>query len=189
MSVPAHEALWVIQAGKLEFSRVIILDLPDEILTRLPPKDSYYEVVVKRPLFQAPLDGAISKNDLMGGMLRPKGHGGKPQKTTSRADGVETVVQGESFEPLNPLMEAPPEKSPSQPNEAAAEASAKRQVKAKDQSAAKAVEASGAVAGKSSEKNTSSASSKPATNTSSRSKGSAKRPGEKKLLDPADLFP
>lgn len=71
-SVSSHEALWVIQAGKLEFSRVIILDLPDEIVSRLPPKDSYYEVVVKRPLFQSPLANSISKDDLMGGMLRPK---------------------------------------------------------------------------------------------------------------------
>lgn len=83
MSVPAHEALWVIQAGKLEFSRVIILDLPEEIVSRLPPKDSYYEVLVKRPLFQTPLTNTISKDDLMGGLLRPKSNGPKPSKPAS----------------------------------------------------------------------------------------------------------
>lgn len=80
-SVPANEALWVINAGKLEFSRVIILDLPEDILARLPPKDSYYEVVIKRPLFQAPIANSISKDDLMGGMLRPK----KPVEKSSSA--------------------------------------------------------------------------------------------------------
>lgn len=92
-TVPVHEALWVIQAGKLEFSRVIILDLPEEYVDRLPPKDSYYEVKVKRPLFQVPIANAISKDDLLGDVLRPKAvardevstKGEKPAKTEKPA--------------------------------------------------------------------------------------------------------
>jgi len=72
--VAATEALWVIGAGKLDFSRVIILDLPPDLQEKLPAKDSYYEVVVKRPQFQSAVaaQSAVSKDDLMGGMLRPK---------------------------------------------------------------------------------------------------------------------
>jgi len=82
--IPPHEGLWVIQAGKLEFSRVIVLELPEEILARLPPKDSYYEVTIKRPLFQSPFAGTISKDDLLGSMLRPKSPTPKPAPTESK---------------------------------------------------------------------------------------------------------
>lgn len=77
------EALWVIMAGKLEFTRVIILELPPDLVERLPAKDSYYEVTVKRPQFQAVMQSNVSKDDLMelGGLLRPKSTpAAKPQE-------------------------------------------------------------------------------------------------------------
>ena len=70
--VAANEALWVIQAGKLEFSRVMILNLPPDLVEKLPPQNSLYDVVVKRPMFQSAVQTTVSKDDLMGGMLRPK---------------------------------------------------------------------------------------------------------------------
>lgn len=96
-SVPPNEALWVIQAGKLEFSRVLILDLPEEIVGRLPPKDSYYEVQIKRPLFHAPLASAVSKDDLMGGMLRPK-------SSTPAAEGTETSAEKKKSDIVEPKL-------------------------------------------------------------------------------------
>jgi hypothetical protein len=83
------EALWVITAGKLEFSRVIVLEMPSELNDRMPAKDSFYEITVRRPLFQSPVAAAppqqqISKEDLMGGMLRPKSApAAKPAETST----------------------------------------------------------------------------------------------------------
>jgi hypothetical protein len=49
--LPPTEALWTIQAGKLEFRGVIVIDVPDEFLPSLPPQDSMYEVAVTGVLF------------------------------------------------------------------------------------------------------------------------------------------
>ena len=70
--VSPTEALWIITAGKLDFTRVIILELPADLTERLPARDSYYEIIVKRPQFQSVVQSAVSKDDLMGGLLRPK---------------------------------------------------------------------------------------------------------------------
>ena len=78
--VPPTEALWIITAGKLDFTRVIILELPAELTERLPAKDSYYEIIVKRPQFQSVVQSTVSKDDLMGGLLRPKTSATKNKK-------------------------------------------------------------------------------------------------------------
>jgi hypothetical protein len=104
-TVPPHEALWVIQAGKLEFSRVIILDLPEEMVERLPSRDSYYDVVIKRPLFA--IAGNISKDDLFGGLLKPKNEGAEssgvahPKSETLKPAGSSTKKPGD---PLNGIL-------------------------------------------------------------------------------------
>jgi hypothetical protein len=72
MSLDTKEALWNIKAGKLEFKGVIVIDVPAEHLEMLPAQDSAYAVSVLGPLFQQPGSVAISKNDLLGDVLRPK---------------------------------------------------------------------------------------------------------------------
>jgi hypothetical protein len=71
----AKEALWNIKAGKLDFKGVIIIDVPAEYLKQLPSDDSMYEVSVIGTLFSpggAPgANGGMSKNDLLGSVLRP----------------------------------------------------------------------------------------------------------------------
>ena len=81
--VKPEDALWVITAGKHDFSRVIVLDLPEDLLTKLPSKDSMYDVVIKRPLFVSPMTSAVSKEDLFAGMLRPKTSTAKPAAATT----------------------------------------------------------------------------------------------------------
>jgi hypothetical protein len=56
---------------------VMILDLPPEFLARLPTRDTQYDMTVLQPMFQLPIVAVISKDDLMGGMLRPKSTGGQ----------------------------------------------------------------------------------------------------------------
>jgi hypothetical protein len=71
------EALWNIQAGKLGFKGVIIIDVPEEFIPMLPAGDSMYEVAVTGTLFtpaatQSTAAGtAVSKDDLLGMVLRP----------------------------------------------------------------------------------------------------------------------
>jgi hypothetical protein len=84
--------LWVIQAGKNTFRRVIIVDLPPPFLARLPSRDTHYEITVLHPLFQIALGTAISKDDLMGGMLRPK---------TSSTPPVDKSAEGKPMEARN----------------------------------------------------------------------------------------
>ena len=81
--------LWIIQAGKNTFRRVLIVDLPPQFLARLPSKDTHYPISVLQPLFQMALVPSISKDDLMGGMLRPK---------TSSAPPAGKSVEGKTTE-------------------------------------------------------------------------------------------
>lgn len=78
LKVNPKEALWNIKAGKLEFKGVIILDIPDELISQLPAGDSMYDVAVSGTLFSVstgdravPSPGAsgISKADLLGSVL------------------------------------------------------------------------------------------------------------------------
>lgn len=65
------EAVWNVKAGKLEFRGVIVVDVPEEFRTQLPPDDSMYEVQVTGPLFTtAAAAGVFSKDDLLGSVLR-----------------------------------------------------------------------------------------------------------------------
>lgn len=78
-SLEVKEALWNIQAGKLGFRGIIIIDVPDEFVPMLPPGDSMYDVAVTGTLFtpsaaatQVTASGtAVSKDDLLGMVLRP----------------------------------------------------------------------------------------------------------------------
>lgn len=54
-NVAPSEALWTVQAGKLEFRGVIIIDVPDEFLPNLPAQDSMYELTVTGVLFTSAL--------------------------------------------------------------------------------------------------------------------------------------
>lgn len=65
------EALWNIKAGKLEFKGVIIIDVPAEYVPQLPSDDSMYEVSVSGPLFSQGAGVSMSKNDLLGSVLKP----------------------------------------------------------------------------------------------------------------------
>lgn len=66
-----REALWNVKAGKLEFKGVIIIDVPPEYLTQLPADDSMYEIAVTGALFNSNAGTAVSKQDLLGSVLRP----------------------------------------------------------------------------------------------------------------------
>lgn len=102
--VSPQEAMWVITAGKLEFSRAIILNLPAELKERLPARDSLYEVTVKRPLFQSVIQSAVSKDDLMGGLLRPKAASAKAPDVKGAADAKATP---EAQAPESPAASEP----------------------------------------------------------------------------------
>lgn len=71
------EALWNIQAGKLAFKGVIIIDVPDEYVPMLPSGDSMYDVAVTGTLFtpsatQSSAAGTpVAKDDLLSMVLRP----------------------------------------------------------------------------------------------------------------------
>ena len=58
MKVSPKEGLWNVKAGKLEFKGVIILDIPDELISQLPRGDSMYDVAVIGTLFSMPNKGA-----------------------------------------------------------------------------------------------------------------------------------
>lgn len=66
MKVTAREALWKIQAGKLEIKGVIVLDIPDEYREMLPAKDSIYPVKVTSPLFSNAGAAPMTTNDMAG---------------------------------------------------------------------------------------------------------------------------
>jgi DNA-binding transcriptional regulator YhcF (GntR family) len=69
--VDPREALWNVKAGKLEFKGVIVIDVPPEYMSQLPSDDSMYEIAVTGALFNAVGGTSISKQDLMGSVLRP----------------------------------------------------------------------------------------------------------------------
>lgn len=55
MVLDPADAVWTIQAGKLEFRGVIVIDVPAEFMEALPPQDSMYEVKVTAAMFAAAL--------------------------------------------------------------------------------------------------------------------------------------
>lgn len=69
--VDPREALWNVKAGKLEFKGVIIVDIPKEYLSQLPSDDSMYDIQVTGTLFNSNAGAQVSKQDLMGSILRP----------------------------------------------------------------------------------------------------------------------
>ena len=71
MKLDVTEALWTIKAGKLEFKGVIVIDVPETHLDKLPEQDSFYEVSVLGPLFTQPGASMVSRTDL-NSILKPK---------------------------------------------------------------------------------------------------------------------
>lgn len=65
-----NEAVWTIQAGKLEFKGVIVVDVPEDCVQQLPPQDSMYEISVVGPMFAVPGQQQFTKED-MEGLLGP----------------------------------------------------------------------------------------------------------------------
>ncbi len=71
VKLETKDALWNIKAGKLEFKGVIIVDVPEEFAPQLPSDDSMYEVSVSGALFTQNAGVSMSKNDLLGSVLKP----------------------------------------------------------------------------------------------------------------------
>jgi hypothetical protein len=70
--VEAKDALWNVKAGKLDFRGVIIVDVPADYIAQLPADDSMYEVSVVGPLFAGAAQMSVSRDDLLGNVLRAK---------------------------------------------------------------------------------------------------------------------
>ena len=69
------EALWNIQAGKLEFKGVIVVDVPEEYRPQLPASNSMYDVSISGSLFTPASSkpnaaGIAVTKDLLGSVLR-----------------------------------------------------------------------------------------------------------------------
>jgi hypothetical protein len=97
--VTPREALWNIQAGKLPYKGVIILDIPAEYREMLPAKESIYKVDITGPLFSSAGGSSMSSKDManMGLVGVGSGEQRKPAQRTS--------------EPRTPQQEAVPETS------------------------------------------------------------------------------
>lgn len=83
IKVPDEMPLWKIKAGSKEFSAIIAIDVPDDMLDRLPPKDTSYVLEVVGPHVVQP--GSVSTADIsLDGVLssgkktRPKVEKQKP---------------------------------------------------------------------------------------------------------------
>lgn len=70
INLNAKDAIWNIKAGKLEFKGVIIIDIPEEYKDQLPRDDSMYPISVTGALFTVASGPSVSKNDLLGSVLR-----------------------------------------------------------------------------------------------------------------------
>lgn len=70
-ALPADEALWNVQAGKLEFKGVMLVTVPDEYMQQLPQQDSMYDLAITGPLY-TPTTPVFSRNAaVLEGMLTP----------------------------------------------------------------------------------------------------------------------
>lgn len=67
-SIDPAEALWNVNAGKLSFKGIIVVDIPEEYMQQLPPDDSMYELQVTGPWLTSAIrqQGVMSRKDLMG---------------------------------------------------------------------------------------------------------------------------
>jgi hypothetical protein len=102
MRLDTKEALWIIQAGKLEFKGVIIIDVPLEHQDMLPPADSAYAVAVSGPLYSQPGAVVVSRNEVMGDMLRPKAVPAVPAAPAVPAVPAVPSVPAAPAEPIPP---------------------------------------------------------------------------------------
>jgi hypothetical protein len=82
VKLETKDALWNIKAGKLDFKGVIIIDVPAEYMAQLPADDSMYEVSVTGSLFSNGAGMAMSKNDLLGCVLKPASQDATQQNST-----------------------------------------------------------------------------------------------------------
>jgi hypothetical protein len=71
VTLDAKDALWNVKAGKLDFKGVIVIDIPAEYLQQLPSGDSMYDIAVTGALFNTFSGISMSKQDLLGSVLRP----------------------------------------------------------------------------------------------------------------------
>jgi hypothetical protein len=60
--LPVNEAFWDIKAGERQFNAIIIIDVPAEVLDRLPSQDTIYPLSVLSPHFKPP--GITSSADI-----------------------------------------------------------------------------------------------------------------------------
>ena len=67
-TIDAAEALWNVNAGKLAFKGIIVVDIPEEYMQQLPADDSMYEIQVTGPWLTSAIrqQGAMSRQDLLG---------------------------------------------------------------------------------------------------------------------------
>jgi hypothetical protein len=84
VKVTAREALWNIQAGKLPYKGVIVLDIPPDYREMLPSKESIYKVDITGPLFSNAGGSSMSANDMASmGLVGGNGNGErKPRPAT-----------------------------------------------------------------------------------------------------------
>jgi len=80
--VTAREALWNIQAGKLPYRGILILDIPSEFQEMLPAKDSIYAITVTGPLFSNAGSTPMTSSDMAGLGLVSKNS--KSSETTAK---------------------------------------------------------------------------------------------------------
>jgi hypothetical protein len=115
IKVPDDMPLWKIKAGSKEFSAIIAIDVPDELLDRLPPKDTSYVLEVVGPHVVQAGSGSMSMADLsLDGVLssgkksRPKVEKQKPGQPREDAESS-SAIPG-----LLPAFKAPQPASPTE---------------------------------------------------------------------------
>lgn len=102
VKVTAREALWNIQAGKLPYKGVIVLDIPPEFREMLPSKESIYKVEITGPLFSNAGGSAMSAKDMAGMGLVGNSNGGerKPRPAENVSPEQPAMSKAESDETL-----------------------------------------------------------------------------------------
>ena len=94
VKVTAREALWNIQAGKLPYKGVIVLDIPPEFKEMLPSKESIYKVDITGPLFSNAGGSSMSANDMasMGLVGNSNGSERKPRPPAENASSEQAAA-------------------------------------------------------------------------------------------------
>lgn len=97
VKMETKDAVWNIKAGKLDFKGVIVVEVPDEFKAQLPADDSMYDVSVTGPLFSQNSGGMqVSKQDLMGSVLKPPSGDRASAPTPAASPSPTSVGAGQS---------------------------------------------------------------------------------------------